>query len=203
MYKVFVNDKLICFTNKQESCKDFMNCLVLNFFQTELTILIVDLLEQDKKIGNVVVLVDNVDEAFDLFKSHFKLIKAAGGIVTNSENKKLFIYRLDRWDLPKGKIEKNENNENAAIREVMEECGIKELSIQKQLEDTFHIYAVNEKVILKQTFWFDMKTSYDGELVPQTEESITEVCWFNEEEIKDRVLKNTYGSIAELIKSVI
>jgi 8-oxo-dGTP pyrophosphatase MutT (NUDIX family) len=35
------------------------------------------------------------------------------------------ILRLGKWDLPKGKMEKNEEPMICAIREVEEECGIK------------------------------------------------------------------------------
>ena len=52
------------------------------------------------------------------------LIEAAGGLVKNENGDYLFIYRNDKWDLPKGKIEKDEKTKVAAVREVEEECGI-------------------------------------------------------------------------------
>ncbi len=203
MYKIFVNDKLICFTDNSSVTKDLSNCLVIHFFQAEIAILIIDILEKDKKLKNVVVLNSSYKQDFELFKSYFKVIKAAGGVVINSEHKKLFIYRLNKWDLPKGKLEKNEGVEEAAIREVEEECGIKGLKTVRMLPDTFHIYSVNEKVILKQTHWFVMNTDYDGELVPQTQENITKAVWLSDKEVDDIVLKNTYNSITELLKTAI
>ncbi|MBL6868637.1 MAG: NUDIX domain-containing protein, partial [Flavobacteriales bacterium] len=35
----------------------------------------------------------------------------AGGLVINNNNKVLFIYRKNKWDLPKGKLDDGENLE--------------------------------------------------------------------------------------------
>lgn len=201
MYKVFINDKIICFTNTSENCNSFSKGLVLNFFSAEIASFIIDFLTNDDKNEIVVVAVDDWEIAFSEFQSYFKIIKAAGGIVHNNKNEKLFIYRLDKWDLPKGKMESGEGLEEAAIREIEEECGVTGLSINQQLNDTFHIYKLKDKLILKQTHWFDMKSSYEGELVPELEENITKVEWLSNSEIADKVLKNTYASIAELLKA--
>lgn len=201
MYKVFINDKIICFTNNVENCDPFSYGLVLNFFSSEYTSCIVDLAYNDDKIEAVFVVVDNYETAFSAFKTNLKIIEAAGGIVSNSKGERLFIYRLDKWDLPKGKIEKNEGIEDAAIREIEEECGITDLSINNQLNDTFHIYKLEGKFILKQTYWFDIRSTFEGELVPELEENITKVEWLSNSEIADKVLKNTYASIAELLKA--
>ena len=149
------------------------------------------------------ILVDDCEEAFLNFKKYFKLIQAAGGIVSNSKGEKLFIYRLDKWDLPKGKLEKNESIEECAIREVEEECGINSLTIKQKLEDTYHIYIHKDELILKQTFWYMMATSYEGNLMPQKEENITKAEWLTNDEILEKVSKNTYSSIWSLIESII
>jgi hypothetical protein len=57
--------------------------------------------------------------------SRLKIIKAAGGLVKNGKGEYLFIHRLGKWDLPKGKIEENEKMSEGAVREVEEECGIR------------------------------------------------------------------------------
>src|SRR5690349_14410386 len=56
-------------------------------------------------------------------RSKFKVVKAAGGLIRKKE-KFLMIYRLKKWDLPKGKREKNEKYKQTAVREVQEECNI-------------------------------------------------------------------------------
>ena len=111
----------------------------------------------------------------------------------------MFIYRLGKWDLPKGKIEIGEEVEKAALREIEEECGVNKLTINKSLNDTFHIYKFHGKTILKQTYWYDVRTTYQGELVPQLEEDITKVEWLIDDEINTKVMGNTYASIKELL----
>ena len=200
MYKVFINEKVICFTNNEQSCNQFEHCLVLNFFSNAYLLFLLPMLDSNNKY-NIVIVVDDYELVFKEFKKYFKIIRAAGGVVSNCNNNKLFIYRLDKWDLPKGKIEKNESIEFAAIREIEEECGITDLVIQKQLQDTYHIYTFKNNLILKRTYWFEFTSTFVGELVPQLEEDITSVEWLTDVEIENKVLTNTYASIKELLQT--
>ncbi len=131
------------------------------------------------------------------FMSQFKIIEAAGGIVQNKNKEVLFIFRNDKWDLPKGKVEKNESIQETAIREVEEECGIFDLSLKQFIKTTYHIYEENNKQILKLSHWYKM-TSNSNNLKPQLEEGITEVCWKDKEEIK-KAMQNTYPNIKLLL----
>ena len=74
-------------------------------------------------------------------------IIAAGGLVTNPQGQILWIFRRGFWDLPKGKVEKMESIEEAALREVEEECGIKQLVLDKLIDKTYHIYKIKGKYI--------------------------------------------------------
>ncbi len=132
------------------------------------------------------------------FKNKFKYIEAAGGLI-KKQNNYLFIYRLNKWDLPKGKLDKGETIEHAAIRECEEECGVKDLTITRQLPSTFHIYFYKNNWAIKQTFWFCMDTNYNETLIPQTEENITDVKWFTKNDIDTFVLKNTYLTITDVL----
>jgi 8-oxo-dGTP pyrophosphatase MutT (NUDIX family) len=129
----------------------------------------------------------------------FKRVDAAGGLVKNEKGEMLFIFRLGKWDLPKGKLAEKETPGEAALREVKEETGLLELRITGSLSSTFHIYTRKGKQILKQTWWFEMEAKSAQSLIPQMEEEISEVRWVGREDLKT-VLSNTYESIRELLK---
>jgi len=118
--------------------------------------------------------------------------------VINEKGKILFIYRNDKWDLPKGRIENNESIEEGAIREVEEETGVKDLTITKPLATTYHIFKRNYRYKIKITYWFEMVTSYDGELKPEASEGITKVKWLGKKK-QAKALKNSYANIRELL----
>ena len=125
------------------------------------------------------------------------LIQAAGGVVRNAENSILFIFRNEKWDLPKGKLDPGESFEMAAIREVEEECGFKSLMLGDFIQTTYHIYEEKERQILKVSKWYEM-FSDETALTPQLEEGITELRWVSPDS-KGEVLKNTYPNIELLI----
>ena len=141
-------------------------------------------------------------EIITFFRENYYYIEAAGGLISQQE-RYLFILRHGLWDLPKGKLEKGESLDHAAIRECEEECAVKDLIIDKRLASTFHIYPFKNSFALKQAYWYAMHTTYSEKLVPQLEESITEVQWFDKKEIKDRVLSNTYYTIRDVVLSEI
>lgn len=128
-----------------------------------------------------------------------KKIIAAGGLVQNTKGEYLFIFRRGKWDLPKGKVDKNEKIEDAAIREVEEECGISGLEIIRPISKTYHTYTIKGEKILKETHWFFMKTNRTEKLIPQTEEDITEAVWADKKEVKT-LLENTYDTIKDVGK---
>jgi len=132
------------------------------------------------------------------FFKHFTVIEAAGGIVQNDEKDLLFIFRRGKWDLPKGKMEKNETPELAAAREIEEETGVKKLKLKKKIGDTYHIYDEFGKHFLKISHWYYFTCSSKQDLHPQTAEDITEVKWFKTKDIKTPVA-NTYATIKDIL----
>jgi ADP-ribose pyrophosphatase YjhB (NUDIX family) len=144
---------------------------------------------------------NNFAEACEIFNKLFTRIEAAGGIVRNQEEEYLFIKRLGVWDLPKGKLHKKENIQDGALREVTEETGLTNLEIKKQLPSTYHIYTDRKgNEVLKETYWFEMLCKEDQTLVPQLEEDITEVKWFNAGELNIPI-QDTYASLRQLLES--
>ncbi len=190
MYKVFINEKrLILSSERQDSPK------TLNYDGSHSFDFAIDLLENTASQG-LNIYHNNVEELWADFRNYFKNIEAAGGVVINPENKILFIHRLGKWDLPKGKIEKGESREVAAVREVEEECGISNLQLKDFLNATYHIYTERDgKKILKTTYWFEMFYAGNEKPKPQIEEGINEVGWKNDVEIESQILPSTFQNI--------
>lgn len=140
----------------------------------------------------------NLEELKKAFFKNFTVIEAAGGIVQNSNKEMLFIHRLGKWDLPKGKVEKGEKADDCALREVTEETGTKDLTLKKKIGETFHVYDEFGKHFLKISHWFYMTCPARQKLIPQTDEHITEVKWVKTMDIKEP-MKNTYPSIKDIL----
>ena len=193
MYKIFVGDKPIILTTVVEKETNFKNYSLKK----------VKMAKVIRKLNKT-----SLEEVRLIHKKPKKLLKkflkklpnvvAGGGKVYNEKGDILFIYRNDKWDLPKGKAEKKESIEETSIREVEEETGVKGLKITKPLETTYHIFKRNGRYKIKITYWFEMKTSYDGQLLAQQEEGITKVAWLSEEE-SSLALENSYANIKLLV----
>ena len=195
MYKVFINERPIILTDSFCQESGFTH---LDYDDITISEIISKLTKES--IGGMVLFCENLKESWDDFKSNFKVIPAAGGLVLNDENEFLFIFRGCKWDLPKGRVEKGEKIKEAAVREVQEECGISNVIVHEFLITTHHIFYYNEKIKLKETHWFQMK-SYDREiLTPQLEEGITDVVFKNKED-SVRALQNSYKNINLVFKA--
>ncbi|MFN3405985.1 MAG: NUDIX hydrolase [Cytophagaceae bacterium] len=151
-----------------------------------------------KRLSSVTFAVSDKEQTIDFVKDQFKIIKAAGGLVRKGD-KILMIYRLDKWDLPKGKLEKKEDTKEGAQREVEEECNIK-VEVKEKLCKTWHTYVRKGKRILKRTDWYVMDCLNDSKMEPQVEEDIDEVRWMDKKEVK-KALKNSYASIQEVFEN--
>ncbi len=201
MYKVFLNDRLIEIGDSVNNTK--YNLVVKLDEKTgadDIQNWFADFITQNSE--KITLVHPNPVHFFQIFRSVFLEDPAAGGVV-KSETRLLFIFRNGKWDLPKGKIDKNETLAEAALREVSEECGISGQKIEKQLPSTFHIYQspyakTKGQWIFKETFWFEMIYNGTDEISPQQEEGITEVKWFRKNEL-DEVLANTYENLKQII----
>jgi 8-oxo-dGTP pyrophosphatase MutT (NUDIX family) len=145
----------------------------------------------------VVIFYKDEAVAKDFLFKQFKTIEAAGGIVQNEHKELLFIFRRGKWDLPKGKMEKGETEEESALREVEEETGVQNLTLKRKVGKTFHIYSEKDKDILKVSHWFYF-TCAKQNLVAQTEEDITEATWVATQNIKVPML-NTFENIKHIM----
>ena len=176
MYKVFFNQKFILLTTDIISPKEDSPFFYVKFTNKKFVVQML----KSKKVKMLYLYHSKEDKLWYYFLNMFKLIEAAGGLVRNLKtNHFLFIFRNKKWDLPKGRINKNEEVQKAAIREVEEETGVENLSITKPLNTTYHIFKRNRKYRLKKTFWYLMETDYNGELTPEIKEGIEKAIWID------------------------
>ncbi|MEL6536095.1 MAG: NUDIX domain-containing protein [Bacteroidota bacterium] len=161
---------------------------------SDLVALLLERMKENKyqELENLTLAVENYLEVVEFLKGQFTLVEAAGGVV-EKENKVLMIFRLGKWDLPKGKLEGKESPEEGSVREVEEECGI-EAELVSPIVATWHTYFRNEKWMLKKTYWFQMACVEDENMEPQYEEDIEQVVWLSRSETEE-VLINSYNSI--------
>ena len=152
---------------------------------------------QLKSIDSLYIFHTDIDELRNAFRECFTSIHAAGGLVKNTKNEYLLIFRRGKWDLPKGKLDKNESFEQAALREVEEECGISPLSIVKPLISTYHTYDYKNGIALKKTSWFEMYYEGNGDLKPQREEDIEEAVWVSATDI-GKYLSKSYPAVRDV-----
>ena len=196
MYEVFINHHCLILSNSKPNNNDYIQYTHNSLFSWNAILQSFN----GKKPLKLWVYTEDLEDAWTAFNSHFTSITAAGGLVQKGESF-LFIYRNGKWDLPKGKLEKNEIISECAIREVEEECGIEDLTIIRKLMITYHVYTLGEKRILKDTHWYLMKSNYSFALTPQLEEGIERVEWKKESDIP-KILKNSFSNIRRLMDSL-
>lgn len=191
MYKVFFNQKPIILTTSLVEQTQERPVFFLKFTHKKSIIAAL----KSKKVKQLYLYHAKEEKMWQLFYNLFKVIEAAGGIVQHTKTKKfLFIYRNNKWDIPKGRIEQDESVRAAAIREVEEETGVENLSITKSLPTTLHMFHRNGKYRLKKTYWYAMETDFEGALQPQEEEGIQKAEWVKKDKVS-ALFKNAYANI--------
>ena len=198
MYKVFFNQKPLILTSKILKSSDSNPFIHIKFSSKNQILKAV----KAKKTESVYIYHKNIKKLWEIFTKKFPIIDAAGGLVERSDGKILFIYRNNRWDLPKGGVEKKELIIEAAQREVKEETGLADLIVINKIGETYHIFKKGKNFRLKRTYWFKMKSDYQGELFPQEEEGIISAEWINKKRIPE-ILKKAYENIKEIVSKVI
>ena len=197
MYKVFFNRKFVLLTTKIVDHDDETPFFYIKYTNQKQIISAL----KSKKTKGIYLYNATQDKLWKKLLKIFSLVEAAGGLVEHQSGKFLFIYRNDKWDLPKGRVEEKEILIDGAVREVMEETGVKDLIVKKNLNHTYHLFSRNGKYKLKKTYWYLMTTSYDGILQPQFDEGIVKAEWKTKEEIP-HLMENAYNNIKMLLDEV-
>jgi 8-oxo-dGTP pyrophosphatase MutT (NUDIX family) len=194
MYKVFVNDKPLFLTNEISKETNFQIFLLES---VDIVKLIVKIFQN--KVQKAYLYHPDEKQIMKTLKSKIPVNKAGGGLVYNKKGEILFIFRGGKWDLPKGGIEKGEEIEVTAMREVEEETGVNKLTITKKLQKTYHVFKRNGVYKLKITHWFEMTSDFEGTPVGQIDEGIEKAVWLKPNEIPE-TLKNSYENIKLLFE---
>jgi len=203
MYKIYINETPLLLTNNPKNIgnlpSDSKNLVVSYMGKSKSLLNYIDMLEKKQRDGAVIIHYENYEKLEKDFLGLFKIIEAAGGVVINQEDKLLAIYRMGWWDLPKGKIEPLEKKKAAAIREVKEECGLKDVSIIQKLGNTYHTFGSKEKRKLKISTWYAMHSS-DKKLIPQLEEDIEKAEWMTVEKFLEKAIP-VYPNILDVVEA--
>ena len=198
--KIFVNEKPIYLADHNNNSLQHKINEGFIFYDNNTNLNYIDIVEQlsHRQVDGIIILQKDLELLQAQFKAAFKIIQAGGGIVQNETGEILFIYRLNKWDLPKGKLEKGESIEICAQREVEEETGITNLTLKNKIGETYHIYKEKGEQILKESHWFHFTCPNFQNTIPQIEENITEVKWVALQNLREP-LQNTYNNIREIV----
>ena len=107
-YRIYINEKVILLTGKEP--KRVADYKQIDSEDFDLRMLYTWVLNHPNKF--FYVLCNDVKAFFKTAKKSVTLIEAAGGLVKNEDGEYLFIFRNNKWDLPKGKIEKHSIRKN-------------------------------------------------------------------------------------------
>ena len=200
MYKVFFNDRKLFLTDNFTRHFQVNSGLFYKHRNIEELQELVILYNRLNRIENLYLFHEDIEELREDFRKCFMPIEAAGGLIRNPVGEYLLIFRRGRWDLPKGKLSKNESHEKAAVREVEEECGIEGIEVIRPLLSTYHTYKLENQMVLKRTMWFEMLYKGKKKPSPEKEEDITEVRWVSADEL-EKYLKHCFPAILDVFTS--
>jgi len=105
---------------------------------------------------------------------------SAGGVVLRRIQGQIHALLIKdpygHWGLPKGHLEGSEGPQEAGLREVTEETGLRDLKLGPKLRTIDWYFRLRGRLIHKHCTFFLM-ASESGEPVPEEAEGITECKW--------------------------
>lgn len=201
-YKIYFNEGALIITDSPNALKGIPNLYYIGDDDLHTSFKILTSNESSGKAMTFGLIAYDPHETFKEFSDNYTLIQAAGGLVFNKENQLLTIKRNGLWDLPKGKIEKHEDQRAAALREVMEETGINMINISDKIGESYHAYFEDDVLLLKETHWYTMNSSGKANLKPQIEGGISEVKFENLDWFKSPDFQS-YNSVRDIVKKAL
>lgn len=203
IYEIYCNTRKVMLIDRSllSTMQSYQKCLFAPYLgKIKSLFQYIDTIENSNRFETIVLHSDDIDALWYAFKSVMENIKAAGGLITNSDNNILLIMRRAHWDLPKGKLEKNEDFKTAAIRECEEEVGLHNLQLIKKICNTYHIYRdKSNNRILKTTKWYHLHYPDKQEPILQSEEDIDDYAWCSIDESKSKQV--IYSNILDVLNA--
>jgi len=109
-----------------------------------------------------------------------RLETSAGGIVVRREGERALYLLIrdsyDNWGFPKGHVEAGERPEDAAMREVCEETGVRGVRLRGAIHTVDWYFRFRGRLIHKVCHFFLMETEH-AQTLPQQDEGITACRW--------------------------
>lgn len=200
MYSVFIYDKIIYFSKNYKQPVENALMLKKDFIPGDVMMAdFQEFLHNTAARSMVFTTQMNVHKIFRKFRESFIRINAAGGVVENPQGHFLMIFKYDKWDFPKGKVDAGETIPSAAVREVTEETGIRHPVITGKLPAVYHMYLSEQGWMLKKTSWFRMSVPEVSQPIPETQEDIQQAKWLSREDLKE-IYDKTYISLQPIVK---
>jgi ADP-ribose pyrophosphatase YjhB (NUDIX family) len=162
-YDIYINDSILTLTTPDShdwSAGPGRNLQMTYRGKPKALFQIIDSLEKAKKPLHAIVVAQDTAALWKDFQTLYRRVDAGGGVVENN-GEILCIYRRKIWDLPKGKLDPGESWKEAAVREVLEETGLKSIVLGPKLGRTLHTFTTKSGLrIRKVARWYHMTTEH-------------------------------------------
>ncbi len=199
MHKIYLEKRCLAICSPNEQALSDPNSIELHLGKDPDFTSIVNIFETSDTLARIYIPTCDPEGMYKEFLARFKVVNAAGGLVSNRREDVLLINRNGLWDLPKGHQEAGEDIKATALREVQEETGVGDLELRGLICVTDHCYRRDGIWHLKHTWWYDMLYTDPVDLTPQRDEDITKAVWVARSGLSP-YLKNTYPSIVEVFR---
>lgn len=194
---IYINERPLLLTGEKSSLAPGYTGAATLFSPTDAEIGQTIALLEKGELPMAVLRHHSVPALFETVKGHFSVYEAGGGLITNEADEVLLMFRRNKWDLPKGKLDEGETLEACALREVQEETGLKNVTLDNKITETFHYYPLKDKKILKHSHWYRMHFTGTELTIPQIEEDILDIQWIRPENL-GKYMAYSYENIRQV-----
>ena len=136
-----------------------------------------------------------------------KLQISAGGVAFRTLQDRVEIALIsvgegNRWQLPKGVVDKSESTEEAALREVREEAGIK-TRLLSLIDKTEYWYQDKGQQVRFHKFVYFYLLRYESGNVADHDDEVNEACWVEIDQAIELLAFDSERKVVEKAKTMI